>query len=138
MVTASGVASASLSPASVSTAADVAVTVTATAGRRETSREGENEGMRKILNEARRELVLEEVFKKECWGENGVWRFDVEPPEGGEITFPVVADEHPLLKRWLKRLREEMNRVGIGEGRFEGEEWERGRVGEYNEIGDLV
>lgn len=91
--------------------------------------------MKKILDEARRELVVERVFAREWWGEDGVWRFEVgeegEREAGGEegVTFAKVAEEHPLLKSWLKRVRAEMRRLGVREGRFEGEEWEKGRVG---------
>lgn len=89
--------------------------------------------MKKVLGEARRELVVERVFEREWWGEDGIWKFEVgEEGEGGgeeEVTFAMVAEGHPLLKRWLERIRAEMGRLGVREGRFEGEEWERGRVG---------
>lgn len=101
---------------------------------------GDGSKMKKILEEARRELVVERVFAREWWGHDGVWRFEVgEEGEkeggweaaGGEeaVTLAKVAEEHPLLKSWLKRVRSEMEMLGVREGRFEGEEWERGRVG---------
>lgn len=101
---------------------------------------GDGTKLKKILDEARRELVVERVFAKEWWGEDGVWRFEVgeegkrEGRRGAsageeEVTLAQVAEEHPLLKSWLKRARAEMEILGVKEGRFEGEEWERGRVG---------
>lgn len=91
--------------------------------------------MKKVLDDARRELVVERIFAREWWGEDGVWKFEVrEEREAGageeEVTLAEVAEGHPLLKMWLERVRAEMERLGIREGRFEGEEWERGRVGE--------
>lgn len=105
----------------------------------------------KVLGEARRELAVEKVFAREWWDEEGVWRFDVGVSGGegedqgggveggGEVTFRMVAEEHPLLKRWMERMRSEMGRVGVSEwGGFEGEEWEKGRVGEAGEGDGLV
>lgn len=106
---------------------------------------GNGSRMKKILGEARRELVVEQVFGREWWGEDGIWRYETgEEGEGGwgggesggeegegrkgeEVTFAVVAESHPLLKRWLDTARAEMGRLGVKEGRFEGEEWEKGR-----------
>lgn len=100
---------------------------------------GDGGKMKKMLDEARRELGVEQVFAREWWGEDGVWRFEVgeegrEKGEAGgggeeEVTLAMVAEEHPLLKSWLERVRAEMVRLRVREGRFEGEEWERGRVG---------
>lgn len=91
----------------------------------------ERERLGGVLREARAELVMERVFGKEWWAEDGVWRFEVEVEgegEGGEVTFEMVADKHPLLEKWSLRVSEEMRRLGVHEGRFEGEEWESGRV----------
>lgn len=89
--------------------------------------------MKRLLEDARRELGIENVFAREWWGEDGIWRFDVGRDgdgNGGEITFERVAERHPLLRKWVFRVEEEMERlgVGVGEGRFEGKEWEGGRV----------
>lgn len=134
----------------------------ATATASTTSGDGDGDGVvgerasvsgKKVLEEARRELVIEKVFDREWWDEDGVWRFGVGDfggegeggdgggggGRGGEVTFQMVAEEHPLLKRWMERLRTEMGRVGVSEwGRFEGDEWEKGRVGEEEEGNGLV
>ncbi|MCJ1423367.1 Essential protein Yae1, N terminal [Sticta canariensis] len=114
---------------------------------------GEEEAKRlaKLLAEAKTELALEKVFGQEWWGEDGMWKFAVEPPRGGaggdgngnrnnsrgddhdddrsgEVTFVEVADQHPLLERWSNIVRAEMQRLGVRENTFEGEEWEKGRV----------
>lgn len=80
--------------------------------------------VRKMVEEARRELVVERVFGREWWGEDGVWRFEV---EGEGVTFERVVECHPVLRRWGGRVAGVMGLLGLGEGRFEGGEWERGR-----------
>jgi hypothetical protein len=91
---------------------------------------GERERLQRVLGEAREALKLEKVFGREWWGEDGVWRYAVEDKEGeGEVTFEEVADQHPLIGEWVVRVKEEMRRLGVDEGRFGGKEWEEGRVG---------
>lgn len=92
--------------------------------------------MKKLLAEAKQELKIEIIFGKEWWGEDGVWKFEVGGIKevgqmvGEEVTFEQVAENHPLLQKWLYRTGDEMKRLGITEGRFEGEEWESGRTKE--------
>jgi hypothetical protein len=94
----------------------------------------EKERQRKLLREAREGLRLERVFGKEWWGEDGVWRYEVQG-EGEEVTFEEVVGWHPLVKRWEERVKDELERAGVTRGRFEGVEWEKGRmdVGIQNE-----
>lgn len=87
----------------------------------------EKQRIGKILKEARDELSVEKVFARGVWGEDGVWAYEVAGKEE-EVTFEEVADAHPVLKSWTIRIKEEMDRFGIDEGRFKGEEWERGRI----------
>lgn len=116
-----------------STSASASASVAASA-----SASDEGKGNVARLKKARHELAIEMVFGKEWWGEDGVWTFDVESGgEGGEVTFREVAEKHPLLKAWMERVRMEMREFGVQEGRFEGEEWERGRVGDGGSGGDL-
>lgn len=92
---------------------------------------GERKRLRRMLEDAREALKLEKVFGREWWGEDGVWRYAIEDKEGeGEVTFEEVADQHPLIREWVVRVREEMRRLGVDEGRFDSKEWEEGRVGE--------
>lgn len=87
----------------------------------------EKQRIGKILKEARDELSVEKVFARGVWGEDGVWAYEVAGREE-EVTFEEVADAHPVLKNWTRRIKEEVDRFGIDEGRFKGEEWERGRI----------
>ncbi|KAI4123676.1 MAG: hypothetical protein LQ347_006060 [Umbilicaria vellea] len=87
----------------------------------------EKQRIGKMLNEARDELSVEKVFARGNWGEDGVWVYEVAGKEE-EVTFEEVADAHPVLKNWTSRVKEEMDKFGVDEGRFQGEEWERGRI----------
>lgn len=87
----------------------------------------EKQRIRNTLREAREELSVEKVFARGVWGEDGVWAYEVAGKEE-EVTFEEVADAHPVLRKWKSRVHEEMKRFGVDEGRFGGEEWERGRL----------
>lgn len=88
----------------------------------------ERKGLKKLVKEAREQLAIEKVFGREWWGEDGTWRYQVEGEEE-EATFREVVDAHPLVRRWLERVDQEMKIAGVTVGRFEGREWEQGRVG---------
>lgn len=93
-----------------------------------------------MLREAERGLRMEEVFKEEYFGGDGVWKFDVggggqnrrgdtfmvafarekKEEEGGEgggggesVTFFDVADLHPLIREWMQKAKDEMKRCGV-------------------------
>ena len=87
----------------------------------------EKKGISKTLKEAREELSVEKMFVRGVWGEDGVWAYEVAGKEE-EVTFEEVADAHPVLRKWKSRVKEEMKRCCVDEGRFRGEEWERGRI----------
>ncbi|KAK4231155.1 putative cytoplasm protein [Podospora fimiseda] len=79
-----------------------------------------------LLNEARKELSVQSVFGRDYWGEDGVWRYEV---DGEEIVFGDVAGQHPLLKKWDGIVRREAAGYGVdwdvlrdGERDFGGEE----------------
>ena len=80
-----------------------------------------------LLKEVRGELSIESIFGKDWWSPDGVWRYEV---DGEEPTFQVIVDAHPLVKKWIRVVQEEVERAGVRVGVFEGEKWERGRVGD--------
>ena len=93
---------------------------------RGTQNEGEQEvdRMKQLCLKARKELKTEEVFAKEFWDENGIWKFDVgdeeEEEKGKEVLFEHVAEAHPKLKTWRKIMQEEVDRCGLHIGVLEG------------------
>ena len=80
-----------------------------------------------MLREAREDLSVGKVFGRGVWGKDGVWAYEVASKEE-EVTFEEVVNAHPVLKEWNARVKEEMERLGVDEGKFRGEEWERGRI----------
>jgi hypothetical protein len=49
---------------------------------------------------ARKELAIEELLGKQWVDEEGVWKWAVEGEEE-DPTFKEVADQHPLVKKWM-------------------------------------
>ena len=85
--------------------------------------------VRALLLQARKELRVERIFEKEVWKEDGTWRYAVPGEEEGDVTWKQVVEAHPALGKWEKVVAGEVKKAGVGVGRFEGAEWEAGRVG---------
>ena len=85
-----------------------------------------------LSGQAKQELDLRNIFGRDFWGDDGIWKYDVlqmeEEQEGG-VTFEKVADAHPLLSKWRIKVEELMGRFEVLEKPFAGEEWEQGRIG---------
>ena len=92
----------------------------------EREREKEREAARMRSKEAREALKVERLFAREYWNGDGTWAYEV---GGEEVTFEEVVEQHPLVREWTRRAREELRKWGVREGAFEGVEWEAGRVG---------
>lgn len=93
----------------------------------------ERKRCRKLVKEARETLAIENIFGREWWGEDGIWKYEVQGKE--EVTFREVVDAHPLVGRWVERVDQEMKIAGVNVGRFAGREWEEGRVGNGEAVG---
>ena len=52
-----------------------------------------------------------------------------EGSKDAEVTFEQVAEQHPLVVKWIRVVEAESQRWDVNLRRLEGEEWERGRVG---------
>ena len=90
----------------------------------------ESEGrtrLAQLVKEAGEHLTLEKIFGREWWGEDGIWKYEVQRKEE-EVTFPEVVSAHPLVRKWVEKVEQEMKIAGINVGRFQGREWEEGRV----------
>ena len=94
----------------------------------------ERKRCKKLVKEARETLDIEIIFGREWWGEDGIWKYEVQGKEE-EVTFREVVDAHPLVKRWIDRVDQEMKIAGVNVGRFAGREWEEGRVGNGEAVG---
>lgn len=67
---------------------------------------------KELLLQARGELSIDTLFGKEYWGSDGMWAYEVDPKEQ-EPTFWEVVDQHPAVRRWLDKVRDEVRKVGI-------------------------
>ena len=81
--------------------------------------------------EAERELAVENVFGREWFGEGGVWKYDVgeEEGEGEGVTLDRIVERHPLVRKWVERVRQGARRLGL-------EVEELGLDGEEADVGD--
>lgn len=61
---------------------------------------------------AREELGLTSLFGRDYFGEDGIWKYEVDGKED-EVTFREVADAHPIIAKWTKRAGELERRVGL-------------------------
>ena len=79
---------------------------------RESTMKGTLQG---LAQEAALELTLEKLIDGEYFGEDGIWRFEVEGEEceEDEVTFAKVAEAHPVVKKWMERLRVLCTKLGV-------------------------
>ncbi|KAL8937965.1 MAG: hypothetical protein Q9216_004151 [Gyalolechia sp. 2 TL-2023] len=72
----------------------------------------ERERVLDLLVQARRELKIENLFGKEYWGSDGMCAYEVKGKEE-DVTFWEVADQHPVVQKWLTRVTDEARKAGI-------------------------
>ena len=76
----------------------------------------DNKKMITLLETARRELRMEEVFGRDWWSEDGTWRYEVSEEGGeemGDFTFKEVVDSHPVIRKWKGLVNGEAERWGL-------------------------
>lgn len=96
------------------------------------------DGMRigSLFKEAQHDLSMEKIFGQEWFGEDGNWKYEVgvsgklDRVCREDVTFEQVAEQHPIVQIWTRRVREEMLNLGLRDSLIEGEEWEIKRVEE--------
>lgn len=76
------------------------------------AKEEEEGRLKALLWQAREELKIEKLFGKEFWGNDGLWAYDVQASDD-DTTFREVADQHPVVQKWLAKVRDEVQKVGI-------------------------
>ncbi|KAI0419516.1 hypothetical protein F5X98DRAFT_334243 [Xylaria grammica] len=61
-----------------------------------------------LLSQAIAELNPESLFTSEFWASDGTWTYPVTASdESGEVIYPDVADQHPLIAKWSRIARDE-------------------------------
>ncbi|KAI4120705.1 MAG: hypothetical protein LQ338_006821 [Usnochroma carphineum] len=75
-------------------------------------RRDEANRLKSLLIQAREELSAEKLFSKEYWSSEGLWAYEVGQKDE-DVTFWQVADQHPMIRKWLERVRDEVPKAGI-------------------------
>ncbi|KAL8998518.1 MAG: hypothetical protein Q9169_002461 [Polycauliona sp. 2 TL-2023] len=66
------------------------------------------------LAQAREELKIEKLCGSEYWKSDGIWAYEVQGKAGEDnVTFWEVADQHPVIRKWLGKVRDEVRKLGI-------------------------
>ncbi|KAI0908326.1 hypothetical protein F4824DRAFT_492127 [Ustulina deusta] len=67
-----------------------------------------------LLSQAAAELNPESIFTSEFWAPDGSWAYPVTAShEGDQISYPDVADQHPLIAKWTRIARDEADRYHV-------------------------
>ncbi|KAF1959000.1 hypothetical protein CC80DRAFT_490750 [Byssothecium circinans] len=77
------------------------------------------EAAKKLWDDAQKELAIEEVLGQEWIDEEGIWKWEVEGKDD-EVTFKEVAEQHPVLKTWIGRVRDIAQTWGVDLEALEG------------------
>ena len=98
--------------------------------------EEERRRISELSRQAKQELDLRNIFGRDFWGGDGIWKYEVLQMEKEEegVTFEKVADAHPLLAKWRIKVEELMRIFEVLEKPFAGEEWEQGRIGGEGDV----
>ncbi|KAL8714224.1 MAG: hypothetical protein Q9220_001953 [cf. Caloplaca sp. 1 TL-2023] len=80
--------------------------------------EDERQRLGELLLRAREELRIEALFGKKYWQSDGMWAYEVRTREGqgakeDDVTFWDVADQHPVVRKWIGIVRDEVRKAGI-------------------------
>ena len=88
--------------------------------------------LRALLSSMRDEISCENLFAREWWGQDGLWKYPITVVDAGreeaDATFKDIVDSHPMILKWQKIVDLEMQQAGVKRDIFEGAEWEAGRV----------
>ncbi|KAI5464207.1 hypothetical protein BGZ63DRAFT_421273 [Mariannaea sp. PMI_226] len=65
--------------------------------------------VKELLKDAREELSIASIFKPDYWAEDGNWKYTVQSAEGeDEVVFSDVAEAHPLVRKWMTIVDEQV------------------------------
>ncbi|GAP82364.1 putative ABC1 domain-containing protein [Rosellinia necatrix] len=70
-----------------------------------------------LLAQAAAELSPESVFTPAFWAPDGTWTYPVTAShDGGEVVYPDVAGQHPLVAKWNRIARLAADKCNIDQG----------------------
>ncbi|KAI0147547.1 hypothetical protein GGR57DRAFT_505727 [Xylariaceae sp. FL1272] len=68
----------------------------------------------RLLSEASADLKPDSIFTSEFWEPDGTWKFPVRASrQDGELIYQDVADSHPLILKWHRKVSDEVIKWGI-------------------------
>lgn len=67
---------------------------------------------KEIWESAQNELAIEKLLGKDWVDEEGIWKWDVTGKED-EVTFKEVADQHPVMQKWMGKVHETARKWGV-------------------------
>ncbi|KAF2192474.1 hypothetical protein K469DRAFT_554767 [Zopfia rhizophila CBS 207.26] len=67
---------------------------------------------RGLMENAQKELAIQELLGQNWVDEGGIWKWEVEGKEG-EVTFREVAEQHPVIQSWTGKVTEVAGRWGV-------------------------
>jgi hypothetical protein len=67
---------------------------------------------RALWDGAQKDLAIEELLGRTWVSEEGIWNWDVEGKDE-EVTFKEVADQHPVVKQWMRVVTDTAERWGV-------------------------
>jgi hypothetical protein len=65
-----------------------------------------------LWDQAQTELAIGEVMGQKWIDAEGVWKWEVEGADE-DVTFREVAEQHPLIKSWLRRVKDMAGKWGV-------------------------
>jgi hypothetical protein len=65
-----------------------------------------------LWGNAQKELAIEGLLGQKWVDEEGIWRWEVEGKDD-EVTFKEVAEQHPVMKSWMAKVRGTAEKWGI-------------------------
>ena len=75
---------------------------------------GDGQRYQGLLVQAKEELKIQKLCGEEYWRSDGIWAYEVQGKAGEEdVTFWEVVDQHPAVRKWLEKVRDEMRNLGI-------------------------
>jgi hypothetical protein len=72
--------------------------------------------IKELLDTARKDLKLEQIFSRKWWGEDGNWTYPVaeDMEDGSEaFTFKEVVRYHPMIMKWKELVDAEVEKWGL-------------------------
>ncbi|KAF2254945.1 hypothetical protein BU26DRAFT_514777 [Trematosphaeria pertusa] len=65
-----------------------------------------------MLEDAQRELAMQELLNQKWLDQEGIWKWEVEGKEE-EVTFREVAEQHPVVRMWIEKVGQTARELGV-------------------------